>query len=120
MSERSLKFLFDVGVGRIVEEWFSQAGFDVKAVRSLDPKLADVDILKLAALENRLVVTMDKDFGELVYRSGMTHAGVLLLRMEGADGQNKLQVMREIVQNHGEEIRGYFAVYQQDKLRIRK
>lgn len=96
-----------------------EQGF-VKTVRSLDPKLPDMEILKLAASENRLVITMDKDFGELVYRSGMAHAGVLLLRMEDADGANKLKVMRAIVENHISEIQGCFAVYQQDKLRIRK
>jgi hypothetical protein len=33
----------------------------------------------LAALEKRIVITMDKDFGELVYHSGMDHSGILLL-----------------------------------------
>jgi predicted nuclease of predicted toxin-antitoxin system len=114
-----MRFLFDVGVGRIVEEWFIQAGFDVKSVRNLDPGLEDTKILQLAALESRLVVTMDKDFGELVYRSGMVHAGVLLLRMEDADAASKLKVMQAIIENHSSEISGCFAVYQQDKLRIR-
>jgi predicted nuclease of predicted toxin-antitoxin system len=120
MSEDALKLLFDVGVGRVVEEWFISEGFDVKTVRSLDPKLLDTHILNLAVSENRLVVTMDKDFGELVYRSGMAHAGVLLLRMEAADGLGKLEVMKAIIENYLEEIKGCFAVYQQDKLRIRK
>jgi predicted nuclease of predicted toxin-antitoxin system len=92
---------------------------DVKSVRNLDPSLEDTKILQLAALEDRLVVTMDKDFGELVYRSGMAHAGILLLRMEDADGASKLNVMRTIIENYGNEIDGCFAVYQQNKLRIR-
>ena len=81
------KFLFNVGVGRIAESWLEAAGFDVSSVRSLDPAMADADILAIAVAENRLVVTMDKDFGELVYRSKKSHAGVLLLRMEDADGK---------------------------------
>ncbi len=35
------------------------------SIRKINPRMSDVDILKLAEKENRIVVTMDKDFGEL-------------------------------------------------------
>jgi predicted nuclease of predicted toxin-antitoxin system len=115
-----LKFLVDVGVGRVAERWLEMSGFDVKSVRAINPKLADPDILTLAAAEDRLVITMDKDFGELVYRSGRHHAGVLLLRMEDADGEAKRAVLEAIVSQHSDEIRGKFSVYQSGRLRVRK
>lgn len=64
----SLKILMDVGVGTLCEEWLSQQGHDMLAVRNIDPQMGDDEILKIAAREERLAVTMDKDFGELVYR----------------------------------------------------
>lgn len=64
----SLKILMDVGVGTLCEEWLSQQGHDVLAVRNIDPQMGDDEILEIAAREERLAVTMDKDFGELVYR----------------------------------------------------
>lgn len=115
-----MKFLFDVGVGRGAESWLEAAGFDVKSVRALDPRLADIDILSLAAEENRMVITMDKDFGELVYHSKLVHAGVLLLRMEDADGEAKRMVLETILTKHLADINGKFAVYQKGKLRIRR
>ena len=63
---------------------------------------------------------MDEDFGELVYRSGMSHAGVLLLRLEGASGEEKRQIVQRLLERYASEIENSFAVYQQDKLRIRK
>ncbi len=66
MSSSELKFLVDVGVGRRVEEYLKRKGFDIKAVVDLDPRMPDEKIISLAALEARMVVTMDKDFGELV------------------------------------------------------
>jgi len=51
--------------------------------------MADLNILALAVREKRMVVTMDKDFGELVYRSREPHAGVLLLRLEEARSAEK-------------------------------
>ncbi len=89
-------------------------------MRDLDPRLPDSDILDIAVSEARLVVTMDKDFGELVYRPRRTHAGVLLLRLEAATGDEKVEVVKAITKNYAGEITGRFAVYQNGKLRIRR
>jgi len=78
MNAIKLKFLVDVGVGRGVEKFLSEAGYDTKAVREIDPRLADETIIRIAEAENRMVVTMDKDFGELVYHPGMKHSGQYL------------------------------------------
>ena len=98
MNAIKLKFLVDVGVGRGVEKFLSEAGYDTKAVREIDPRLADETIIRIAEAENRMVVTMDKDFGELVYHSGMKHSGVLLLRLEDAPGNRNLHVVKYIVE----------------------
>ena len=66
-----------------------------------------------------MVVTMDKDFGELVYHSARAHAGVLLLRMEAATGEEKRRVVVDIVERYAGAIAGKFAVYQRGKVRIR-
>lgn len=115
----SLKFLVDVGVSKKVEHWLSDSGYDVKAVRAIDPKLPDHTILQIAAHENRIVVTMDKDFGEMIYRAGQTHAGVLLLRLDEATSNEKVRVVAEIIQNHADKLAGKFSVYQSGRLRIR-
>ena len=69
MSESQLKFLVDVGVGIKVESWLIEQGYDTKSIRNIDPRMPDQKILKIAVHENRMVLTMDKDFGELVYNS---------------------------------------------------
>ena len=67
MSAGELKFLVDVGDGKKVEEYLLEKRYDTKSVRSLDQRMPDQDIIRLAAIEKRIVITMDKDFGELVY-----------------------------------------------------
>jgi hypothetical protein len=62
---------------------------------------------------------MDKDFGELVYRSGQAHAGVLLLRLEDAGAAVKVTVVAEIFSAHESKLKGRFSVYQDGRLRIR-
>lgn len=115
----ALKFLVDMGVGIKVEQWLSASGHDVKAVRAIDPKLPDQTILQIASEEYRIVVTMDKDFGEMVFRASQSHTGVLLLRLEEATSDEKVRVIAEIVTKHGDKLEGKFSVFQSGRLRIR-
>jgi predicted nuclease of predicted toxin-antitoxin system len=113
------KFLVDVGVGRKVEGFLRKSGYDVKAVRDVNSRARDTDILKLAVSEGRMIITMDKDFGELVYNSGMAHSGVLILRLEDAKGTDKADVVAKLLSDYSGEIENKFCVFQDGKLRIR-
>jgi predicted nuclease of predicted toxin-antitoxin system len=114
----NIKFLVDVGVGRQVESWLLENGYDAKAVRDLNPRMADQEILAIAAQEQRMVITMDKDFGEMVYRAKQSHAGVLLLGMEEATGEEKRRIVAEILGRHTDKLAGKFCVYRRGRLRI--
>jgi predicted nuclease of predicted toxin-antitoxin system len=114
-----MKFLLDVGVGKKVEHWLRENGFDVLSVRDIDSRAKDSQILQWAVELQRMIITMDKDFGELVYNSGLMHAGVLILRLEDADGDTKVEAIREILDNYSDRMASRFCVYQEGKLRIR-
>ena len=81
--------------------------------------MPDLDMLSLANREQRIVLTMDTDFGEMVYGSGLPHAGILLLRMPGAGRLEKVQVVEEIIRRYGDQLPNHFCVYRQGKLRVR-
>src|SRR6266511_1903841 len=114
-----LKLLVDVSAGEAIANWLAAAGHDTVSVRNLDPRMPDIDILARAVSEQRIVVTMDKDFGELVYRSGLPHSGGLLLRLEDADTAEKLRVIEDIFTRFGDHLAGHFSVFQNGQLRIR-
>ena len=114
-----MKLLVDVGVGKAIEDWLRLQGHDVLAVRDLDPRMQDLTILSLAVQEKRLVVTTDKDFGEVAYRSKQPHAGVLLLRLEEARSGEKVAVVKEVFREYEGQLLGNFSVYQSGRLRIR-
>ncbi|MDO8969330.1 MAG: DUF5615 family PIN-like protein [Saprospiraceae bacterium] len=114
-----LKFVLDVGVGNKTLQLLRNEGFDVISILEIEPSMDDSDILSIAEKEERMVVTMDKDFGELVYRSGRNHNGVLLLRLEDATGDEKAEIMRKILLSFSEQIEGRFCVFQNGRLRIR-
>jgi predicted nuclease of predicted toxin-antitoxin system len=74
-----VKFLLDVPVGREIAEWLQEQGYDVSEVRTIDPALSDLAILRLARAQSRIVITTDKDFGELAVRQGEAHCGIVRL-----------------------------------------
>ncbi len=56
MNSMELKFLIDVGVGKGIENYLHTEGYDIKAVRDIDPCLEDEKIIRTAFLENRMVI----------------------------------------------------------------
>ena len=119
MAAEKLRFLVDVSVGVGVTSYLREEGHDVVSVREIDPRAPDANILSTAVSENRIVVTMDKDFGELVYKSGRPHRGVLLLRMEEQDRKTKVRTVSRILEGHVDKLENHFCVYQNGRLRIR-
>ena len=54
-------------------------------------------------------MTSDTDFGELVYRVGQHHAGIILLRLDDERNANKIRVLRKLLKQRGGSI-GYLVV----------
>jgi len=120
MSTSDLKFLVDVGVGKKVEDFLYKSCYDVLPVRKINPRMSDSEIIGIAAKDNRIIITMDKDFGELVYNSGLIHKGILLLRTENCTGDKKAKILSEILINYSSELEENFCVFSKDRLRIRR
>lgn len=120
VEQKPLKLLVDVGVGKKVEKWLLNQGYDIKSVRDIDPRMPDKEILKIAVSEGRMTISMDKDFGELVYNSGLLHAGVLLLRLENARSDEKIKIVEKILKKHSYKLPNKFCVFKDGRLRIRK
>jgi predicted nuclease of predicted toxin-antitoxin system len=119
-AEAPLRFLADVNLGRGAVLWLRASGYDTVFVRDIDPRMSDTAILDLAVAEGRIVITMDTDFGELIYRSGKPYAGIVLLRMPDAGREEKIAILHRILSNHADELSGHFVVYKAGRLRIRR
>lgn len=63
-----MRFLADVNAGGATMQWLAARGDDVVEVASRDAAMEDEDFLRWARAENRVILTTDRDFKELVYR----------------------------------------------------
>lgn len=94
-------------------------GIDVIRIVDIDPNMSDFEILAFAKKNNALLITADKDFGDLVFYGDKMHAGVLLLRIEDASPDEFLRIIEYIYENHWHKIGENFCVFKRGKLRIR-
>jgi predicted nuclease of predicted toxin-antitoxin system len=67
-----------------------------------------------------VLLTGDKDFGELVYRLGRATAGVILLRLFGIGAVSKGEILCEVLTAHAAEMLGGFTVISPGIVRIRR
>ena len=115
----TLQFLVDESTGIAVIRYLRGFGHDVLAVAEAMPKADDLDILARAVSERRILVTNDKDFGELVYRSGQAHHGVLLLRLRDESSANRVRVVKAILEHYEDQLTSHFIVATESAVRIR-
>jgi predicted nuclease of predicted toxin-antitoxin system len=114
-----MKFVVDESTGVAVVEYLRDAGHDVVAVSEAMPQGDDRDIMAEAATTTRILITNDKDFGELAFRSGQTHHGVLLLRLHDESPTNRIRVVRAVMENYQNRLSGNFVVASEGNVRIR-
>jgi predicted nuclease of predicted toxin-antitoxin system len=115
-----LILLCDEGVDRPIVDALRSAGHDVQYIAESDPSITDEEVLELANGLGAVLVTLDKDFGELVFRQGRVTSGVLLLRLLGLSANEKNRLVGAAVEAHSSELPGSFAVLTQSGLRIRR
>jgi predicted nuclease of predicted toxin-antitoxin system len=109
----------DASTGIAVALFLRDAGHNVLAVPESMYQPGDSDILARAVAEARIVITNDKDFGELVFRSGQAHYGVVRLRLEDESAANKVRVISALLDQHAVRLPGSFTVATEQNIRIR-
>ena len=87
-----------------VGRWLREQGFDVYSVGEQSPGWSDWQVLAHAVSENRVVISNDKDFGELVFKNHMVHCGIVFMRLEDERIENKIAVLSLFLANFLEGI----------------
>jgi predicted nuclease of predicted toxin-antitoxin system len=81
--------------------------------------IADEEVLQVALKNDAILITEDKDFGELVFRLGMKHTGVLLIRILDVDRSIKIEYATATISKNLAALQNKFSVLTENKLRIK-
>jgi hypothetical protein len=93
-------------------------GHDVAWVPEVCPSTEDTEILTIATREGRILVTLDKDFGELAFRSGLpANSGIILFRLP-PDPALVTEVATKVL-SAGADFAGRFVVVELGRIRER-
>lgn len=106
-----MRFLLDENADIRLAQFLREQGHEVTAiVQDYGFALADYEVLAIAARERRVLITDDLDFGELVVRERLPHAGVLLFRLGGADPRTKQDWLQFVLENHAQDLMSLVVV----------
>jgi predicted nuclease of predicted toxin-antitoxin system len=114
-----MRFLADENVSRLVVERLRVAGFDVVSVRETRPGASDKDVLDEADKNDRVLVTEDRDFGELVVRQRLKVRGVILLELDRLSGAAEAELVAEIIRVHASKLTDNLLVVEPGRIRVR-
>ena len=97
-----MKFLIDRCAGRRVADWLRGQGHDVAESRERGADPGDQVLLEWAVAEQRILVTIDKDFGQIVFTQQVPHTG--LVRLPDVPAATRIALMRTLLENHRQDI----------------
>ncbi len=115
-----MEFVADECVDGHILRALRSAGHIVRDIHETDPGASDEQVLRIAHSGATILITEDKDFGDLVFASKSQHSGILLIRLDGFSPPDKVARVMMALGHHINELQGAFTVIDKNKVRIRK
>jgi len=114
-----MRVLADENFPRPAGEVLRKAGWDVFLIAEECPGASDEEAAALCADQQRILLTFDKDFGELVFRRGLpVGSGVVLFRIAPDSPEEAANVVLSLVESQP-ELNGSFCVVTRNRIRVR-
>jgi len=115
-----MNVLADESVERQIVARLRQDGYSVLYVAEMEPGITDNLVLRRVNETQSFLITEDKDFGELVFRQGLAHCGVVLVRLAGLPAHAKALMVSQALAAHRTELSNAFSVITPGIVRIRR
>ncbi len=113
-----MRFLVDECTGSKVAEWLRGENHEVFSVFDEARGMTDNEILIKAFTENWILITNDKDFGEMVFRERRKHQGVVFMQLDDEQAANKIKILRRLLEGYAEKLPEQFVVVTETKVRF--
>jgi predicted nuclease of predicted toxin-antitoxin system len=114
-----MRFLADENVSRRVIERLRGGGHDVISIAETRSGATDTIVLNAADAEDRILVTEDRDFGEMIIRQRLEICGMILLELDRLSNATEADTVAEVVSTHADRLLGNLVVIEPGRIRIR-
>jgi len=115
-----VKILADENIDHSIVDQLRKDGHNILYIKEMQPGMPDEEVISIAKKQGALLLTSDKDFGELVFRQGRVSHGILLIRLAGLPTLLKGEIVATAIGQHFDELIGNFTVVTSRSVRIRK
>lgn len=115
-----MKLLADENIECEMVDALRMAGHDITDLKATSPGIEDADVLNFADDLAAVLITYDKDFGELIFRDRRVLNGVVLLRFGKLEITEKIDLLIGVLKERGNEILEAFTVITSTGIRMRK
>ena len=113
-----MRFLADESCDFAVIRALRAAGHDVAAVAEITPRADDERVMSLAQSEQRILLTEDKNFGQMVHAAPTATPGVILLRFRSRERLGLGRAVVDLVARCGADLAGRFVVVTPGRVRV--
>lgn len=114
-----MNILADENISRLLVERLRQEGHQVRYIAEIAKGSNDPTVLEIANQQGSLLVTDDKDFGELVFHRHLRASGVLLVRLATLSPAEEVEVVVQIIELYNDKLLQAFTVITPQGVRIR-
>lgn len=114
-----MKFLADENIEKPIVDFLRTRGIDVMYVADEGPGSSDDEVFALAKHLNRILITNDRDFGEIAFRRKEISAGIVLMRFSSESMKKKIETLKHLLQHHSRKLAYHFTVVTETQIRIR-
>jgi predicted nuclease of predicted toxin-antitoxin system len=114
-----MRFLADENVSGFVVERLRSDGHDVVLVAETSAGASDKDVLGAADAHDRILITEDRDFGEMIIRQRIGTRGVILLELYRLSNAAEAAAVAEAVAAHADKLLGSLVVVEPGRIRVR-
>ena len=115
-----MNFLADESIDRQIVDALREDDHAVLYVTEMDPGISDDEVLDKAEKGSAILITADRDFGELVFRQQRITKGVVLVRLAGLLPSKKAEIVSTMIKKHLDAIQNTFSVISPNAIRIRR
>lgn len=115
-----IKLLADENVPLPTVWRLRENGFDIASMSELNPGVDDLEVLRTARQEQRVLITFDRDFGELIFRDlAPVPPGVVYLRVIASHPEEPAGILADVLSSSDIDVTGRFTVVTREHVRQR-
>ena len=115
-----MRIVADENIEAEIIDYLRSLDFEVYSIRESSSGVNDEEVLREANKEGSILLTSDKDFGELIYRMKLISSGVIFLRLNDVNTVEKSSILSKVLESHIEKLPHSFTVINKTSVRIRK